>query len=974
MDLVVVLLLLLGLYVCRKEGIWYSLKPEAQLTINNPYLVQADPEGNVWVIDEERSRVVKMNQTGQVEYLLKSNMKEADTFWYAEDLAFGTDGTTYLLDASWDETGSAVWRECILAYDERGAYKSTILDIVYEEEFVDKHRLFGLTFYEEGLYYVESGQEGFSLFRVGLNEEEPEKLWSCPYENAFNLIQDYAVSPDGTAVYALDKRGRILKGEQGILTMLYDTAQDAAYAGRTALYRLAAAGDGMLYIADIRENKIYSFREGQDSLAVYTDQGQVLSITAGVLKNGESCLGICLDSGIFLKNLSSGNELAGRTFPKSSAFFWKETLYQASAVLVMLCLIWILARVFVFLSLVKVSEVQKTGILAAATAAVVAVVIVTQLLSQFASVYREELVSKLYIMAHTISGMVDAESLEKIRTSEDYMGEDYQKLLEALDMGLNREDLSVREMYCNVLRYEDGKGYAIAYQDNSIGTYYPRDQEEAEELAGVYETGEAMQNDGKDDETGSYIYVRVPVKGENGKIAGVIEVGTVSEVITGKVDEMRRSIMVMLCVVVLIVLFMFGEILSFFDLRARYEKEKEKQGGGMPLHLLRGSIFITFMAFNAASSFLPVYAAGFVTEGMGIPSELAASLPITLNLVFMGLTSLFCAKLLRRFSFRRVAAVSGCICMMGDFMLFVSRHYSWLVLGLILNGIGVGLITNSVNMFIAGSEREEVRTEGFSLFNAGSLSGINCGMMTGASLAGIVGQRAVFLCSAAAWLLAALLFLVMGKYMEGMQEEKAPAKRVGAFLASRGVVPYMLLIQFPYVVINSFVFYYVPIYGDAHGFSENIVSLFLMLNSLCSVYLSVAATDFMSRRFGEKSIYLSSLLAFAALLMFGWNSSVSILVLVLFLLGVASSFGNSVRQLYFTKLPGVRDYGEEPSMGIYNLLDNVGESAGPILFGSIMAGPALLPGICGFVAVSGCMNGIYALFFGHRQQKEDDGE
>lgn len=542
------------------------------------------------------------------------------------------------------------------------------------------------------------------------------------------------------------------------------------------------------------------------------------------------------------------------------------------------------------------------------------------------------------------------------------MGEDYKRIMEAMELALNREDSSVREMYGNVLRLEDGQGFAIAYLDNSIGTYYPLDMAETQELAYIYETGNPVRNDGKDDVTGSYIYVRVPVLTKKGEVAGVIEIGTTSEAITTKVDSMRQSVLLILFVVILIVLFLFGEVLSFFDLKAKYKEKKKKGRVGMPMHLLRCSIFITYIAFNIASSFLPVYAAGFVTDAIGIPRELAASLPITLNMAFLGLTSLFCARLLHYFSFRSVAAVSALVSMCGDFLLFSGQSYGLLVIGLIFNGIGMGLISNSINMFIAETDDNEVRQEGFSIFNAGSLSGINCGMMLGASLAGTLGQRTVFACSASAWLLVSILFLFMGKYMsKGQEKQKKCNQR--AFLKSRGVIPYMLLIQVPYVIINSFVFYYVPIYGDAMGFSESSVCLLLMLNSLCSVYLSVSVTNYAVAKFGQKSIYLSSVLSFAALLMFGWNSSVSMLIVVLLILGVAASFGNSVRQMYFVEMRSVKEYGEDSAMGIYNFVDNLGESAGPMLFGSLMSGPTLLPGLAGFVTVSGVMNGIYALLF-----------
>ncbi len=979
LDVVMLLILLLGVFVYQRESAWYSVRPQSEITLVNPYLARSDGRGNTFVIDDERSRVVAVNDHGQVEYLLKSNTREADSFWYAEDLAFDEQGNTYLLDASWSESGSTVGRECILKYDRKGKYTDTLLDIVYEDEFVDKHKLFALTFRDNALFYVQSDAEGFSLSRLSLETGESERVGFYEYDNAFNLIQDYAVDAEHSVVYALDKRGKILKGADGELTVLYDTAEDPELMGKTALYRLDVDGQGRIYLTDIRQNIIYRFQEGDATLENYIDQGQVLSISTAETVEGNTVLGIWLDGSVWMHSADGqlqddASEIRGDVFAKSSDYLLRETLFQISVLAAFAALLWLLIRLVVLLLGIRVSDVQKNGILAAGAAAVVAIVIVSQLLNQFADMYREELVGKLYILAHTLSGMVDGDSLGRIRTSEDYMNEDYQALMEQLEQGLNRQDPSVQEMYCNVLRYENGQGFAIAYQDNSIGTYYPREAGETQELAHIYETGEEVRNE-VEDATGAYINVSVPVFDSDGKVAGVIEVGTTTYVITSSIAQMRRTVMITLVLVVLTVLFLFGEILSFFDQKARYrQKEAQRSKGSqptVPLHLLRVSVFVTYMAFNVASSFLPVYAAGFVTDDLGIPRELAASLPITLNLIFIGITSVFCAPLMKRFSFQSVAAVSAGISMLGDITLLLGHSYILLVFGLILNGIGVGLITNSINMLIAGTSQEEVKQEGFSLFNAGSLSGINCGMMLGAYLAGVLGQRRVFGCSAAAWGVVLILFLIIGRHIKQLEQGQSVKKNhVGTFLVSRGVVPYMLLIQFPYIVINSFVFYYVPIYGDAHGFSESIVCLLLMLNSLCSVYLSVSVTNFMSSRFGMKSVYLSSMISFAALLLFGINSSVPMLIVVLLILGFSGSFGVAVRQTYFTKLEGVQKYGEEASMGIYNLTDNVGESAGPILFSSLMSGASILPGLAGFVAVSGAMNAIYAFVFRAKKKKK----
>ena len=119
--------------------------------------------------------------------------------------------------------------------------------------------------------------------------------------------------------------------------------------------------------------------------------------------------------------------------------------------------------------------------------------------------------------------------------------------------------------------------------------------------------------------------------------------------------------------------------------------------------MVRLIVFVTFLAFNMATSFLSVYASRLVGDNIGIPRELAASLPVTLNLAFMGIMSLFCAPLMSRFSFKNIAVVSAAICFAGDMTIFLNSNYYALIGGLVLNGIGVGLITNCLNMFISSS-------------------------------------------------------------------------------------------------------------------------------------------------------------------------------------------------------------------------------------------------------------------------------
>lgn len=979
-DCIILCMFLFGCYVYYKWGGLYGLQSDSKVSLNDPYLVQSDGTGNVYAVDDERSRIIKIDSAKDVEYVLKSNDSDKDTFTYVEDLEFDAEGNIYILDAGWNESGTAVSREAILVYDAKGKYQDTLYEIRYESESVNKHKLYALSYRNRSLFFIESEEEGFYVCRVSILTKMTERLIFYEYEDAFDMIQDYSLDWNNNTVYALDKRGRILKGCEGKLTLLYDTATDQVYVGQTTLYRLAVGSDQSIYITDIKQNKLYRYKEGLDSMQMVIDQGQVLNVTCSTSPDNNTEIGILLDSEIYIIKMDSDTlregpslvipQLNGKIFPKSSVYGNQEILFKMALLLSAVCMIWCIFRIGIILQGIRLSGVQKNGLLAAGTAAFVSIFIVTKLLNQFSEIYREDLISKLYILAHTVGGMVDGDSLWRIRASEDYMNEDYRTLMDAMKMGINRDSEFVREMYCNVLCYEDGKGFAIAYLDNSIGAYYPRGEEETKELSYIYDTGEDVWNEIQDD-TGSYIYVCVPIWDSQGKIAGVVEVGMTTHVITKSINQMKQSVLVTLTIVIMLVMTLFGETLSFFEHRARYRKMQNRKPFTVPLHMLRLSIFVTYTAFNVASSFMPVYAAGFVTEDMGLPKELAASLPITFNLVCVGAISLFCAPLLRRFSFRIAAAAGAGISMLGDMTMFLGQSYFLLVLGLCLNGIGMGIVSNSINMFIAGTSQKDIRSEGFSLFNAGSMSGTSCGMMLGASLAGIVGQHNVFCFSALIWAIVILLIWMLGKYIGKVsKQEKHQGKKIRVFLKSPKVMPYMLLIQFPYVIINSFVYYYVPIYGDAMGFSESIVCLFLMLNSLCSVYLSVAVTNYMYNKFKKGSIYLSSALALSALLLFGFHSTVYMLLVVLLLLGFAGSFGVSVRQMYFTGIKSVQEYGEESAMGVYSLMDNLGGSVGPVLFGFIMGGANVLPGLFAFATVSGVLNSIYAIAFRDKKRKE----
>ena len=951
--------MLAGVFVIR-NAFQYDSRISFSVPVESPWLVRMDSQGKQYIVDKEKSRILIVSE-GEVERIINGAAPRGDTFYSAENIAIADNGDIYVQETGWSPAGFSLDYESILRYSPEGKSMGVCYEADYSELYTDKHRIFGMTVAGDSLYFVTADDGGFSIRRLGLSGGDEEYLSGWEMDQAYTLIQDFVIDPENSQVYAIDKRGKIYlakPGEAG-LRLLYDLKEDPAVSGqKNMFYRGALGASGELYVTDIASDRLLVFSPETEYKAHTVLEGaQMWNVSYDCMPDGTACISFVADGSIHtVKKQGEAGQSDFVSYAKSPVYMAQEALFDAAALLAILAALVLMVRGAAVLLTVSYSNTQKISILVIATVIVVSVIIVYGLIGQFHTIYRDELLTKLSMAAQIVENDIETEMLDDIEPPENYMNESHRKLLNSIEMVLDKNYDYSRDMYCNILRYDGETGYAVAYLDNSIGTFYPLTAEETEQVKAVYETGATVRSDIQS-ETGSYIYVMVPIVDRQGQVEGVVSVGTLSSVLEGKIDEMTRLIVISMIMIVLVIMFLCGEALSFFDLRRKSGQTKEEGKKKIPMHIVRLSVFITFMAFNMATSFLPVYILRFVREDMGIPSALAGSLPMTLNLAAIGLTSVICPRLMKRLGFRNLAAVSGLLALCGDLMMALCFRYGMIVAGLILNGIGVGLITNSIHIFIASIADEE--KDGFSIFNAASLSGVNCGMLFGSALAERMDQGNVYFVSAAVWGVVILVFFFIGGRFTLKEKSGAP-KNGGMlkFIASPSILKFMLCIQVPYIIINSFTYYYVPIYGSEHDLTENMTSLLIILCSLCSVYLSVSVTNYVTKRFRDKAMYLSTVITFAGLLLFAWNMSLPSLVGALLLIGLANSFGSATRISRFIRMDAAVRYGEDNAMGAYDFVDNLGESTGSIIFASIIS----VGFFTGILTLLGCVGGLNALY------------
>lgn len=938
----------------------YDFIFDQNLALSNPWLIKTDNSGNSYVVDKERSRVVVIDQNHQVSRIINGYAPKGDTFYFPDNIHIDDKGGIYLHDIWWSLTGFSLDGECFMYYTPDGEFDRYVHEVYYDDIYCDKHRLFAMTEYDGFIYFVAADEKGFTLNSISLVDDQVSELAAFPYEDAITLIQDFAVDPASKVVYAVDKRGMLLEASHGVVIQVQDVYQEAN--NKIALYRAAVDNRGNVYVTDIASNQLLRF--SRDRGYEYSQVVEGAAIWNVAVNNEKGLISFVKEGKAYVLDSSGEIVLEGSQFEKSKEYLYQEVLFDFLLLLALLSALYILLRILLVSLTVKYSETGRTGALVATTALIVTAIIVSQLMGDFRTIYRDEILNKLEMSAQIVSNTTDIEALKRINSPRDYMNDDYKKLLNSVTSTIDKNFAYSDDMYANILKCEGDQAYAIAYIDNSIGAYFPLFDNEAEEVFQVYDTGQVLLSDTVS-ETGAYIYVKAPIYDQFGKVIGVVEIGTLSDVLDSSVNQMLRKIAIPMIMIILVILFAFSEIFSFFDLRSKYVLQVQNNKPAVPFHIIRLLVFITFVAFNMATSFLPVYILKFVGVDIGIPRELVVSIPMSVNLIFLAITSLICARLLNTFGFRKVAVVSGLLALCGDLTLAVAQNYSMIVIGLALNGIGVGMITNAIHMFLASSNVSKGQESGygFSIFSAASLSGISCGMMFGAALAENLGQSNVFLTATVVWLLVSLIILGVGKSMIFVQDRDDAEKgslTLKQFIMNKNVLSFMALVQVPYIVMSAFIYFFVPIFAHEQGLGENESCMLIMISSLCSVYLSVGLTSYLSKKIKENTIYLSSFITYVALIMFALHMTIPMLIVSLIMIGVANSFGTPSRVGYFASSKEANAYGTNRSMGIYNFVDNLGESAGPMVLATIVSA-GFLPGMVKLVLIFTGMNGLFAL-------------
>jgi predicted MFS family arabinose efflux permease len=744
-------------------------------------------------------------------------------------------------------------------------------------------------------------------------------------------------------------------------------------------YFIASGENGVSYFTDICNQEIYRIKDGKASvlydqtrLAQLTGldvSGSVLETLQAVNRDGKEYLCVTCNDGVSVIDIQGETGQTFDTLSYRGGFQILLILRFAAFILAGLIAVYYLLVLLRYLIASGVLVRKKFSLILILGVSVSALVVMTNMLRRFQEDYVEEQIDNMCTVTQIAAAIIDTRDLEQVKYPSDYGTAEYQNLQQAMNKLIDVSSIYSENLYCNLVKMTDDRYYALAYLDNSIGAYYPLDESEVQEVQEVYDTGESYINDGKSDATGSYVYVKTPVEDAAGNVMGVVEVGMVSNTLSQKVSSLRNSIMIEILLMIIIAVFVLNEGFAFTEDYREWKRLKQNRSKVFPQSYLRVITFLCFAAYNMPSSFLPVYVEQFYNDSLPFGIGLAGSLPLTVNFAMIGIMSVFCPKLLRKFGFQVTMAAGAVLCMTGDITMAFAGNY-WVVAGgLLANGIGCGLVMNGLSIMVASQEGED-QTKGFAIINGEILSGMICGTVIGAAIAERIGKSTMFLFSFGLWVILLAILIVTGKFFSMGKEKKTARKSSLGQLWSVDVMGYLLLVVVPYTIVNGFTSYFLPVFADSYGLGESQTSLLLVMNCLVGIFLSGVLTNICIKYLGRGAILLSTVLSLGAVVIFGYFQNLYMLAFTLFLLGAAKSFGATSREILFCEAKDVQSMGEDRAMGYYNLADNLGESLGVVVFGGIMS-VGFLSGMWMLAGVSVVMLGLQEILHHHHIRHRD---
>ena len=889
-------------------------------------------EGRVYAIDRGKEVICIIAADNTVTQILYGG--NARRFGYAEGITEGADGEIYISDSSFvsDEDGVTSTQYRIIEYRE-GRYRTLYNageDMIFDLQYLDDGSLHFLKSESYGL--------GYYILPKGSEPELKQRIYTGD-------VLNYASIDVSTGTVAVSvKRGsvRILKPDTGSWTTLKNRDEHLMPQG-------IVARNGYVWFTEHYGGKICRFSEDdpEDYRDVYSEPDLKIPFLSSS-DDGSSVLGADLLSFYRVSIKSDGTVNASyEENDPYKGFYLTVILWILVAVGVLMAL-----RLLRFLPGVLMDLLYNEASLRM-TAVVFAVVMVSSfiaasILSQEYSRQNNEEISGMKLFSDLLLRSLDTESLYSIRSESDYMGSAYTVIRDGLDPVIENAWNEGKDYYYVLYRMEDDRLYYLLNYYDSVMCMEPYGRTENPYFERVLESGNSYALTSRDAD-GSWLYIFRPVYNKNGERTAILEVGTdLSYRNAERRGEIRDIILNVFCssavMMMLIIEALF--IIGFFERKRREKAEKEEESIDRT-HLvpLRNIIFFSYLSFALQDSFVTVLSGRLYNGELYIPESVAAALPLSSELLMMAVFAVIGGRMSEKLGSKKTFYCGLIIETAGFILCGVTGTYLGILFGSIFAGIGMGIINVTCNVIASMGEGMESTAAAFSDVNAGILSGLTVAAGI-TSLAYEFGGSTLVYSIAVVFMIPTLLLIRSSIDLKPESESRSEKEeriekkeKIGfvRFFFNLRVFGFFFFVLVPFMTSISYREYFFPVFGQDHGINEVRVGQIFLVCGLLVIYAGPHISNMIIRRFGTFwSVLIASIFMGLNMLLFVLMPSIQTVIAGVVILSVLISFAYACQYTYFEQLPDSLMYGDGKSMGVYSVFENLGQTIGPMIYGSLL--------------------------------------
>ncbi len=350
--------------------------------------------------------------------------------------------------------------------------------------------------------------------------------------------------------------------------------------------------------------------------------------------------------------------------------------------------------------------------------------------------------------------------------------------------------------------------------------------------------------------------------------------------------------------------------------------------------LVRSLIFFVNLGAFMSLTFVPIVMKHLYQPIGGLPKDVVLGLPLSAEMLG-GITAIIVAGwFVNKMDWQVLLYIGAVFLLTGNLMSGFSVSAVALICSRAVAGLGLGFIMMAIRSLVVSLPETNVA---IAAFGAGSIAGLNCGAVIGGMLAERIGYSAVFYLAA---LLVLIPVILVYRLMAHLKIASRSTSNLSAwqefvnFITDKKAIIFLLCIFIPYFISGAFLDYFFPLFASGNNLSQGDISRGVLLNGLFIIYLGPILTRLVINKLGNTNgMILSISIVVCALASFVLFDTVAAAFVTLMLLGLAESFGISMKTTYFLNLRGIRDLEINTGMAYFSVMVNASRMVGPIIFG-----------------------------------------